>query len=165
MSYSTLVFDKISFWWYLGFKGNKRKYNFHCVAMPVLLPQILKSEDFTKTKKLWYLEKEMSFFLQIKKFINYTSRATLWQKNSFVAEVTFKNLRHPRFIHEETHTRLLLHCLDVAKTRTKVPQYIQIRLWCSHTCCIILWKDQYRRVLDCLWFLKAFLLNSISQYI
>ena len=29
------------------------------------------------------------FFPQIKKFINYTSRAALWQKNSFVAEITF----------------------------------------------------------------------------
>ena len=26
----------------------------------------------------------------MKKFINYTSTATLWQKNTFVAEVTFK---------------------------------------------------------------------------
>ena len=40
--------------------------------------QILKSMDFTKTQKSKYLEKETLFFLQIKKFINYTSRATLW---------------------------------------------------------------------------------------
>ena len=30
---------------------------------------------------------------QLKKFFNYTSQATLWQKNAFVAEVTF-NLWH-----------------------------------------------------------------------
>ena len=41
-----------------------------------------------------YLENK-TFFLQIKKFINYTSRATLWQKNSFVEEVTFKEQTHP----------------------------------------------------------------------
>ena len=51
----------------------------------------------------------MSFFLQIKKFINYTSRATLWQKNSFVAEVTFKNLRHPPFIQR----KLTLACFYI----------------------------------------------------
>ena len=39
--------------------------------------QILKSEDFTKTQKYRYLENEALFFLQIKKIINYTSRATL----------------------------------------------------------------------------------------
>ena len=31
------------------------------------------------------------WFSNTLKFINYTSRATLWQKDSFVAEVTFKN--------------------------------------------------------------------------
>ena len=45
---------------------------------------ILKSVDFTKTQKSRYLESE-TFFLQMKKFIDYTSRA----KNSFVAELTF----------------------------------------------------------------------------
>ena len=48
--------------------------------------QILKSMDFTKTQKSKYLEKETLFFLQIKKFINYTSRAPF----SFAADVTFK---------------------------------------------------------------------------
>ena len=58
--------------------------------MSVMASQILKSVDFTKTEKSRYLENETSFFLQIKKFINYTARATLLQKNSFVAEATFK---------------------------------------------------------------------------
>ena len=49
--------------------------------------QILKSMDFLKTQKSGYLENE-TFFLQIKKFTNYTSRATLRQKNSSVVEVT-----------------------------------------------------------------------------
>ena len=41
---------------------------------------ILKFVDFTKIEKSRYLENETLFFLQIKKFINYTPRATLWQK-------------------------------------------------------------------------------------
>ena len=39
----------------------------------------VKSVDFKKTQKSRYLEKE-TFFLQIKKFIDKTSRATLLQK-------------------------------------------------------------------------------------
>ena len=35
---------------------------------------------FTKAQKSRYLENKTIFFLQIKKFINYTSRATLLQK-------------------------------------------------------------------------------------
>ena len=35
---------------------------------------------FTKARKSRYLENKTIFFLQIKKFINYTSRATLLQK-------------------------------------------------------------------------------------
>ena len=42
--------------------------------------QILKSVVITKTQKSRYFECEILFFLQIKKFINYTSRATLLQK-------------------------------------------------------------------------------------
>ena len=53
--------------------------------------QILKFVDFTKIQKSKYLESETLFFLQIRKFINYTSRAKkCGKKNSFVAEVTFK---------------------------------------------------------------------------
>ena len=48
--------------------------------MLMMKSQILKSGDFTKTQKSRYLGNETLFFLQIKKFINYTSRATLWQK-------------------------------------------------------------------------------------
>ena len=60
--------------------------------MPKMTSQILKSAVFTKTEKSRYLENEILFFLQIKKPNNYTSRTTLLQKNSFVAEVTFKFL-------------------------------------------------------------------------
>ena len=42
--------------------------------------QILKSLDFTTIQKSIYLENETLTFLQIKKLINYTSRATLQQK-------------------------------------------------------------------------------------
>ena len=48
--------------------------------MPMVTPQILKSVDFTKAKKSRHLEDKTLFLLQIKKFINYTSRVTLWQK-------------------------------------------------------------------------------------
>ena len=59
--------------------------------MPVMTSQILKFVDFTKTQKSRYLENE-TFFLQIKKFINYTSSATLLRKIVFLAEVTFNVL-------------------------------------------------------------------------
>ena len=45
----------------------------------MMTSQILKSEDFTKIQKSKNLENE-TFFPQIIKFINYTSRATLLQK-------------------------------------------------------------------------------------
>ena len=47
--------------------------------MPMMTSQILKSMDFTKTQNSRYLKNE-TFFLQIKKIINYTSRVTSWQK-------------------------------------------------------------------------------------
>ena len=78
--YNTLVIDQISFWLYLGFKRNKHKCNFHYVAMPMMTSHILKSVDFTKTQKSRHLENETLFFLPIKKFIDYTSTATLLQK-------------------------------------------------------------------------------------
>ena len=57
----------------------------------MMMSQILRSMHFTKTQKSRYLENETLFFIQIKKYINHTSRANLLQKKSFVAEVTFKN--------------------------------------------------------------------------
>ena len=48
--------------------------------MPMMTSQILQFGDFRKTQKFKYPENETLFFLQIKKIINYTSRATLWQK-------------------------------------------------------------------------------------
>ena len=48
--------------------------------MPMMTLQILKSVDLTKPQKSRYLENETLFFPQIKKFINYTSMATLLQK-------------------------------------------------------------------------------------
>ena len=52
--------------------------------------QILKFADSWKTQKSKYLENEMQFFPVVKKFINYTLRAILSTKNSFLAELTFK---------------------------------------------------------------------------
>ena len=57
--------------------------------MLMMMSQILKSVDFTKTQKSRYLEKETLFSFQIKKSINCASIAIM-PKNSFVAEVTFK---------------------------------------------------------------------------
>ena len=51
-----------------------------CRLMSMMTSQILISVDFRKTQKPRYLKKETLFFLQIKKFINYTSRAMLSQK-------------------------------------------------------------------------------------
>ena len=48
----------------------------------MMTSQILKSVYFTKTQKPRYLDHK-TFFLQIKKFINYTSWAILWQKKFF----------------------------------------------------------------------------------
>ena len=55
----------------------------------MMTSQILKFMDFKKTQKPRYFENETLFFLCMKKIINYTSRATFWQKNTFVVEVTF----------------------------------------------------------------------------
>ena len=54
----------------------------------MMMSQIFKFVNFTKTQKSSYLQNEVLFFLQIRKFINYTSRAILWE-NTFVAEVIF----------------------------------------------------------------------------
>ena len=48
--------------------------------MPMMTSQKSNSVDFTKTQKPRYLEKETLFFLQLKKIINYTPRATLDKK-------------------------------------------------------------------------------------
>ena len=53
----------------------------------MMMSQIFKSVDFTKAQKSRYLDNETLFLLQIKNFINYTSRATLLQKNCSVADV------------------------------------------------------------------------------
>ena len=55
--------------------------------MKMMMSQISKSVDFTRAQKSRYLMEKIIFFLQIKKFINYTSRVNLLQKNSFLAEV------------------------------------------------------------------------------
>ena len=70
--------------------------------------QILKSVDFMEAQKSRYLENETLFFLQIKKFFNYTSRATLWEKNTFVAEITreFKTKDSCTFYRNETTLKI-----------------------------------------------------------
>ena len=73
------------------------------VAMSMMASQTLKSVDFTKTQKFRYLENETLIFLKMKELINYTSRATLLKKKSFVLEVILKN----RNIDEKEWTRLV----------------------------------------------------------
>ena len=53
--------------------------NLHYATMPMMTSKILKSVDFTNIQKSRYLENE-TFFLQIQKFISYSTRANLWQK-------------------------------------------------------------------------------------
>ena len=48
--------------------------------MPMMTSHVLKSVDFEKPQKSRYPKNETLFFLQIKKFINYMSRAPLLQK-------------------------------------------------------------------------------------
>ena len=60
------------------------------IMQQCLCGEVLKCVDLKKTQKYKYFEKKALFFLQINKFLNYISRATLWQKNIFAAEVTFK---------------------------------------------------------------------------
>ena len=48
--------------------------------MPIMTSQILKSVNFSKTQKSRYLENKTLFFLQPKKFNNYISGASLFQK-------------------------------------------------------------------------------------
>ena len=45
----------------------------------MITSHILKSVDFTEIENSTCLKDQTLLFLQIKKFINYTSRATLWQ--------------------------------------------------------------------------------------
>ena len=59
-----------------GTQDSKHKSNLHYAAMLMMTSQNLKSAGFTKTQRPQYLENETLFFLQIKKFINYTSSAT-----------------------------------------------------------------------------------------
>ena len=59
---------------------NKHERNFHYVAMHMMMSQILKLMDFTKTQKSRYLQNE-KFFFQMKKSINNTSNylMIIWQ--------------------------------------------------------------------------------------
>ena len=77
----TPAMDQVSFF-ILAFKRNKHNFNFHNTATFMMRSQVLKFVDFTKTQKSRCLENKILFFLQITKFINYTSRTTLWQKIS-----------------------------------------------------------------------------------
>ena len=61
----------------LRIQKNKHKCNFHYLSMAMMVPQILKSVDFIKTKKCKNLEIKTLYFLKIKAVVNYTSRATV----------------------------------------------------------------------------------------
>ena len=68
----------------------------------MMTSQILKFVDFTKTQKSRYHENETLFFLQIKKFINSTSRATLLQ-NKFCSGGNFNDSRLNSFLYLFTY--------------------------------------------------------------
>ena len=59
-------------------------------------------------------------FLQIKKIINHTSRATLLQKKSSVVEVTFKSEKKKKkendLLYPEVNRKSLAHLLLLRKT-------------------------------------------------
>ena len=82
MSYSTLVFDQVSFWLEkkLKLKKNKHKCNLHYAAMPMMTSQILKSVNFTETQKSRYLENEILFSSSNKKKLLITHQGLLYNK-------------------------------------------------------------------------------------
>ena len=59
--------------------------------MLMMTSQILKSVDFTKTQISQYLKNEALFFLQVKKFINYTS-GLLYDKEKFCSRGNLSSL-------------------------------------------------------------------------
>ena len=61
---------------------NKHKCDFHYAAMPMMMSEILKFVNFTKTQESRYLENEPLFFLQIKKF----SSSIIHTKGYFIAK-------------------------------------------------------------------------------
>ena len=76
----------------LRVQKNKQKCNYHYEAISMMMLQILKFLDFTKTQKRRYLENETLFFLQIKKIINYTESFHIKSLNfSKVSMVTFSD--------------------------------------------------------------------------
>ena len=75
--------------------------------MAMMTSQILKSVDFTKTQESRYLEKETLFFLQIKNLLT-THQGLFYDRKSFVAEVTFKELRKNQRFKKLQHRHLRL---------------------------------------------------------
>ena len=61
--------------------------------MPVMMLQILKSMDSSKSQKSNYLESEILFFLQIIKLISDTWVTIIWPTINFIAEIKLNNLR------------------------------------------------------------------------
>ena len=74
----------------------------------MMTSQILNFVDFTKIQKFRYLEKETLFFLQVKRIINYPSRATLWHKSSVIKQKgefqnwCFKKAKHAKISEKQT---------------------------------------------------------------
>ena len=65
--------------------------------MPMMTSQIWKFMGFSKKQRSSYLENKTLFFLPIIKLINYTSRATLWQKIGWDLHFIKKRLWHSCF--------------------------------------------------------------------
>ena len=76
--------------------------------MPMMTSQILRS------LKSRCVEKKTYFFSANKKIVNYTSKATSLQKNSFTAEVTFDACKKkPHFPLTLKHSCLLFHITNI----------------------------------------------------
>ena len=85
----------------------------------MMTSHILKRVDFTKTQISRYLKKETLFFLQTKKLINYTSKATLWQKiviNFSSPEITSK-AKFPNDFRQSRNSLIRLNLLNI-KSKT-----------------------------------------------
>ena len=85
--------------------------NFHYVAILMMMSQILKSVDFTKTQKSRYLESKTLFFSWNKKDLSITHYRLLYGKISFVPKVIFKERKQ-----KSDHKHLLFCTLLISLT-------------------------------------------------
>ena len=81
----------------------------------MMTSQILKSVDFTKTQKSRYLKNEALFFLLIKNSL-ITHQGLFYCKNSFVVEVTFKEINQVPGI-SQSQNSILFWSVNMSQSR------------------------------------------------